>query len=234
VEHLDGFRLVRIDLLGHGSTGGAAADAPVQAAMVDAVLAGLGVTGATAVGHSFGADVAVELAERSERIDRLIVLAQAPDYSDATLPRAGVLVTVPVLRTLIPRAARLLAIAVGATAALRRGHPTPPGLAAQGLADFIALDAAMFGVVLVERRDRMAARALDEQIRASGKPALAILGGRDHFYGARAEQRYRAAGVQVQVLPDSGHSPHVELPRETAALIRAFLAAQPAAADQRG
>lgn len=224
VHELDGFRLVRIDLLGHGSTGGAAADAPLQAAMADAVLAALGITGATAVGHSFGADVAVELAERSERVDRLIVLAQAPDYSDATLPRAGVLVTKPVLRTIVPRAARLLAIAVGAAAARRRDHPTPPGLAAQGLADFIALDGAMFGVVLVERRDRMAARPLDEQIRAAGKPALAILGGRDHFYGARAEQRYLAAGAQVQVLPDSGHSPHVELPHQTAALIRAFLA----------
>src|SRR5579875_2025388 len=61
----DAFRLVRIDLLGHGSTGGPAADAPLQARVLEAVLAALDVDGATVVGHSFGADVAAELAERS-------------------------------------------------------------------------------------------------------------------------------------------------------------------------
>lgn len=232
VDQLPDFRLVRIDLLGHGSTGGGAADAPVQAAVVEAVLDQLGITGATAVGHSFGADVAVELAERSSRVDRLIIVAQAPDYSDAQLPRSGALATVPVLGTSLLGAGRLLAIVIGAVRALRSGPGAPVGLAAQGMSDFVALDGGMFRVVLLDRRHRMAARPLDAQVRAAGKPTLAILGGRDHFYGARAEQRYLDAGARVRVLPDSGHSPHVEVPHETAALIRAFVAEHAAAVEQ--
>jgi pimeloyl-ACP methyl ester carboxylesterase len=49
-----------------------------------------------------------------------------------------------------------------------------------------------------------------------------ILGERDHFYGARAEPRYRAAGAEVHVLADTGHSPFVERPAEVAALLCSF------------
>jgi pimeloyl-ACP methyl ester carboxylesterase len=79
--------------------------------------------------------------------------------------------------------------------------------------------------VLVTRRDRMAARGLDAQLREAGKAALVVLGERDHFYGARSAARYRTAGARVEILPDSGHSPLVELPGPTAAIIRDFLAA---------
>src|SRR6478752_3945668 len=75
------FRIVRLDLLGHGATGGRAADAPTQASMVDAVLARHDIEDATVIGHSFGADVAVDLAENSSRITRLVIVAQAPDYT---------------------------------------------------------------------------------------------------------------------------------------------------------
>jgi pimeloyl-ACP methyl ester carboxylesterase len=224
VPHLeDGFRLIRVDLLGHGSTGGPAADAPLQARVVDAVLAELGVTGATAVGHSFGADVAVELAENFERVERLIVVTQAPDYSDATLPRGRVLMTLPVLGAVLGRTFQALAFVVEAVAARRRGPRSGAELAAQELQDFRALRLRMFRIVLVDRRDRMARRPLDTQIRDAGKPTLVILGGLDHFYGARSAARYRAAGAEVQVLDDSGHSPLVEVPGEAAVLIRRFV-----------
>ncbi|NUT93848.1 MAG: alpha/beta fold hydrolase, partial [Saccharothrix sp.] len=63
VPLLDRCRVVRVDLLGHGATGGRAADADEQARVVAEVLARRGISGATAVGHSFGADVALSLAE---------------------------------------------------------------------------------------------------------------------------------------------------------------------------
>lgn len=226
---VDRYRLVRVDLLGHGSTGGRPADAPAQARMVSAVLDALEVSDATIVGHSFGADVAVELAERSPRVSRLVIVAQAPDYSDATLPRVGWLMTVPVVSAVLGRTLQLAALVVGTSSALGRGHPAGRELARQGLLDFRALRIGMFRVVLVARRDRMARRPLDAQVRAAGKPTLVILGGRDHFYGARSEPRYRAAGAEVRVLPDSGHSPMVERPEESAALIAAFAARVPVA-----
>jgi pimeloyl-ACP methyl ester carboxylesterase len=221
----DRFRLIRVDLLGHGSTGGPAADAPLQSRVAEAVLAQLDVAGATAVGHSFGADVAVEVTERSDRIARLVIVAQAPDYFDATLPRGRWLMTVPVLGAALGRSFQVAATLVGAASAFRRGHPSAGELAKQGLLDFRALRVAMFRVVLVDRRDRLAARPLDLQVRAAGKPTLVILGGRDHFYGARSAPRYLAAGAEVHVLQECGHSPLVELPDDSADLIRAFAAA---------
>jgi len=218
----DTFRLIRVDLLGHGLTGGPAADAPVQARAMDAVLAELDVHDATAIGHSFGADVAVELAETSDRIDRLVIVAQAPDYSDAKLPRGNAVMTVPGVSTVLHRGAHALGFAVNAAInAARRNRPGRE-LAAQALLDFQALRVAMFRVVLIDRRDRMAARPLDAQVRDAGKPTLVILGERDHFYGSRSAARYQAAGAHVEIFPDCGHSPLVERPERTARVVREF------------
>jgi pimeloyl-ACP methyl ester carboxylesterase len=218
----DTFRLIRVDLLGHGSTGGPAADAPVQARAIEAVLAELDVRGATAIGHSFGADVAVELAETSDRIDRLVIVAQAPDYFDANLPRGNALMTIPVVSSVLHRGAHALGFAVNAAInAARRNRPGRE-LATRALLDLRALRVAMFRVVLIERRDRMAARPLDAQVRDAGKPTLVILGELDHFYGARSAARYRAAGARVEIFADCGHSPLVERPERTAQVIRDF------------
>jgi pimeloyl-ACP methyl ester carboxylesterase len=218
----DAFRQIRVDLLGHGSTGGPAADAPVQARAIEAVLAELDVRGATAIGHSFGADVAVELAETSDRIDRLVIVAQAPDYSDATLPRGNAVMTVPGLSTVLHRGAHAVGFAMNAAINTARRNRPGRELAARALLDFRALRVAMFRVVLIERRDRMAARPLDAQVRDAGKPTLVILGERDHFYGARSAGRYEAAGARVEIFSDCGHSPLVERPERTAQVIREF------------
>lgn len=215
------FRLIRVDLVGHAGTGGRAVDAPIQAAVVAALLAALEIDTITAVGHSFGADVAVELAEHSSRVGKLVIVAQAPDYTEATLPRISRLVTVPVLGAALPLLARALATGF---ATLRRSQLAAQPLARQALADFRALHGGMFRVVVAERRDRMATRPLDAQVRATGKPTLVVLGEVDHFYGARSAPRYRAAGATVEVLAETGHSPFVERPAEVAALLREFVA----------
>ena len=222
-ERLAGrFRVIRLDLLGHGATGGTAADAPEQAHMVERVLARLDLEDVTAVGHSFGADVVAELAG-SPRVSRIVVLAQAPDYSDATLPRGRVIMTVPRVARLVHRGAVPLITALGRLAALR--NPAAAVLAGQAATDFRALDPDMFRIVLVERRERMVRRPLDALLRTAGKPALVVLGGKDHFYGARSAERYRRAGARVEVLADSGHSPNIDCPDETAALLGAFAVA---------
>lgn len=218
----DTFSIVRLDLLGHGATGGPAVDAPAQAAVVEAVLAELDIDNVTALGHSFGADVAVELAQRSRRVTRLIIVTQAPDYSDATLPRGSRVMTVPVVNAVLQRSAHRLGVIVNETIELVRRRRGGHELLAQAMADLRALDTAMFRVVLVDRRKRMARRPLDAQVREAGKPTLVVLGERDHFYGARSADRYRAAGARVQVLPESGHSPLVEAPADMATIIRNF------------
>jgi pimeloyl-ACP methyl ester carboxylesterase len=212
----DTFRIVRVDLVGHGATNGPALDAPVQARAVAAVLDHVTVSDATVVGHSFGADVAVELAERSPAIGRLVVVAQAPDYSDFKRPRTWSLLTHPVVGPIAHRAAWALGSLLRVT--LMRGNE----FAALGLRDLRSMNSAMFRVVLIDRRDRLARRPLDEQLRDAGKPTLVVLGRKDHFYGDRSAPRYRAVGARVEILPDCGHSPSVEAPDRLAELLRAF------------
>jgi pimeloyl-ACP methyl ester carboxylesterase len=220
------YQVIRVDLLGHGATGGLPADAPRQADMVQAVLEHLDLAGVTAVGHSFGADVAVELAERTPRVTRLAIIAQAPDYSDATFPPSVDLMTRRVLGPALAYSIKGLAGAMSGVAALWPGRLAGGQLVLQGLLDVRALHAGMVPIVLVERRARMAARPLDAQVVAAGKPTIAILGDRDHFYGARSAGRYLAAGARVEVLVGCGHSPFVEQPAQAAALLLDFLAAR--------
>lgn len=137
-------RIVRVDLVGHGGTGGLAVDAPVQARVVSAVLAQLDVAGATVVGHSFGADVAATLAEDDPRVARLVILTQAPDYSDATLPRGSEVTTKRVLGHSLVRAAQLLALTGGVALRLAPRRNTTRDLAAQGLRDLRAVHPGMF------------------------------------------------------------------------------------------
>lgn len=220
VPHLaDTYRVIRVDLLGHGRTGGPAADAPEQARMVEGVLADLGLDRVTVLGHSFGADVAVELDESSTRVEALVVVCQAPDYSDARLPRGNAIMTVPVLGTALHRAAPVI---MRAYAWAHRGEAGYE-LVHQAIADNRALNPGTYRVVLRDRPRRMARRPLDAQVRAAGKPALVVLGGRDHFYGARSAARYEAAGATVEILPRSGHSPTTEAPDELAAVVRTFV-----------
>jgi pimeloyl-ACP methyl ester carboxylesterase len=223
----DRFRVIRVDLLGHGETGGPAADAPEQARAVEAVLDELGVVGVTAVGHSFGADVAVELAQRCHRVDRLVLVCQAPDYSDARLPRGRTLMTLPFVAPVLHRLAPAII-----TMASRLASGVSRELARQAARDVRALDGRMFRVVLRDRPARMAKHPLDEQVRAAGKPTLVVLGGRDHFYGVRSAQRYAAAGARVEILDRSGHSPNLEMPGELARLVADFAAPEPAAGKE--
>src|SRR3954471_18694236 len=80
-------RVIRVDLLGHGCTSTATKlDAAVQAQAMSGVLERLGTKGATAVGHSFGADVVLAMARRTDQVARVVIIAQAPDYDCSRLP----------------------------------------------------------------------------------------------------------------------------------------------------
>jgi pimeloyl-ACP methyl ester carboxylesterase len=69
-------------------------------------------------------------------------------------------------------------------------------------------------------------RGLDLRMRDSGKPLLVIMGAEEQIIddpAARlAEYRATVPGVETELLPGVGHSPNVEAPARTAALILAF------------
>jgi pimeloyl-ACP methyl ester carboxylesterase len=216
VDELPDRRIVRIDLLGHGRTGGGAADTVTQAEAVAGVLRDRDLADVTAVGHSYGADVVLALAGSTERVSRVVILAQGPDYTDTAVPQVRFLMNRPALTRRLHTALRPTL----GTLARRVSQP----VVRQGLDDIRATDPTMLRVVLADRRATLAATPLDAQLATIGRPALVVLGGRDRLYGARAADRYRAAGARVEVIPDSGHAMPQEQPARVAALLREFTA----------
>lgn len=222
--------VVRVDLLGHGATTSQVPgfDSIAQAAMVGQVLDRLDLTPQTVVGHSFGADVAIAVAAADGCAARVVVIAQAPDYSAARLPRGSWLLSHPLVgpwlhrlatASSVNRASRF-AFAPGACAADYFDRPD------RRLLDYRAAAPALDRTVLVDRPLLLAARGLDEQLRDLHRPALVILGARDQLYPAEPTRAAyeRVPGVQVEVLADCGHSPPLEQPQATARLIRDFSA----------
>ncbi len=226
-------RVVRVDLNGHGRTGGdERLDPQRQGEDLTAVLDGLGVSEVTVVGHSFGADVAIAAAA-SPRVGAVIVVGQAPDYTTATLPRGRTLMTLPVVGRALHRSATAPAVLLIARAAFAPGYNVKAGYddPRQPILDHRATSVAMYREVIVDRKARMADDPLDAQLRRLGKPALAILGRRDQWYPVGpTSQRYRQAGIDVTIVDGAGHSPNIERPEQTATLVRGFLARVRAAA----
>ena len=68
-DELPDRHVIRVDLLGHGRTGGGAADAITQADAIAGVLHERDLHDVTAVGHSYGADVVLALAAATERVE---------------------------------------------------------------------------------------------------------------------------------------------------------------------
>ena len=207
-------RVLRVDLRGHGRTGGDDGfDAETQAAAVTQVLDDLGVDRVTAVGHSYGADVALALSRRAEKI---VIIGQAPDYSYATFPAGNGLLAVPVLGPLLHRLAPPAAVLRAMAYAFAPGYEVDPGW----VRDHSATSPAVARAVIVDRRKALAQRPLDEQVRDLGRPTLVILGRHDRFYDCvRTAERYRAVGARVEIIEDAGHSPQVERPAEVVDLV---------------
>ncbi|CAM3730582.1 alpha/beta fold hydrolase [Smaragdicoccus niigatensis] len=220
----ENYRVIRVDLLGHGFSETAKdLDAPAQAAAIIEVLDQLGVNDVVAVGHSFGADVAVELVTAG-RAAACVVIGQAPDYSYSKLPPALLPQVVPM--GLVHRFLPAPFVRLGA----RSGYA--PGFRISAVSDepnafvrdYSVFDPKMYEIVLATRGKRLAKRPLDALLRESGVPALAIHGDRDLIWDWRKTiARYRSAGIEVATVDGTGHSPNVERPVTVAGLIRDFI-----------
>jgi pimeloyl-ACP methyl ester carboxylesterase len=222
--------VLRVDLLGHGCSTHVAAGLgdDRQATMVLAVLDHLGRQPETVVGHSFGADVAIAVAEQGGQVDRLVLIGQAPDYGQARMPRGSSVLGHRVLGPLVHR------FAVGPTVNRASRFAFAPGTRAvslfdrpdRRLIDVRATAPAAYRAVLVDRPARLAERPLDRRLGDLGVPTLVVLGEQDQLYPVTGtRERYaRVRGVRVEVLAGSGHSPPLEQPDATARLIHDFTA----------
>jgi pimeloyl-ACP methyl ester carboxylesterase len=222
-------RVIAIDLLGHGGsekpTDGYSIEN--QAQLVAQALARLGAEGATVVGHSLGATVAVALAEQSrELVDRLAIIDQAPDndYGDGLdlLAQASF---VPVLGEALWRVKMDWTIRDGLEQAFAPGFDVPD----EFVDDLKRMTYEAYDSSPGAEDDYSEERPLDARVREAFVPLLAIFGAEDQIYDAReALAAYaNAPGARTELIEGAGHSPNVEAPAETARLILGFASAAP-------
>jgi pimeloyl-ACP methyl ester carboxylesterase len=230
----DGWRVIRVNLLGHGGSpcpkDGYALEN--QARLVGLACDALGVEGAVVVGHSMGAAVSVSLAEqRPELVRALALLDEGPDDSFATTPLMTKLGFVPVVGELMHRLALDPLVRDGYGDAFAKGFDLATGFAEpdQVVRDFRNMTYTSYSSSWAAEQAFLAAGRLDARVSRLGITTLVAFGTEDGFFRAPdSAQAFRAEGVRVEMLEDVGHSPAVEAPERVAALVGELAAASAA------
>jgi len=223
-----GFRLVSVDLVGHGRS-----DAPPDASRytmahaaddLAAVLDALGIGSTALLGYSLGGRVALHFAlSHQQRLWALVLESASPGIADPA-----------------ERAARRQSDAELADSILRDGlEAFVDGWQAQPL--FASQSRLPAAVLAGERRRRLenSPVGLANSLRGMGAgaqdcllprftelrvPALFVAGALDGRYAALARSMAgEAAGSEHRIIEGAGHTTHLERPREFAAAVGEFL-----------
>lgn len=232
-------RVIRIDLLGHGGSQKPSSGYEIseQAALVAAALDQLDVQGAVVVGHSMGFPVATALAQdASQLVDRLVNINSGPAGDSCELPFVAKLEYQPVIGQAMWRLAPDFMIKNAVEAAFAPGYDFESGFddPDQVVEDIRAMTYTSFKDSR-DAYDEFNDVSLDMRVRQAAVPLLSIFGTEDQICDPEESQAaYEAVpGARVAEIEGAGHSPNVEKPEETAALIEEF-AAEAVSALPRG
>jgi pimeloyl-ACP methyl ester carboxylesterase len=216
-------RVIAVDLLGHGGSEKPTSgySVPEQADVVAEVLGRLGVRDAEVVGHSLGGPVAIALAEQSpELVSSLVMVDSIPDTSYGDVGFVGELPFKPVIGQALWRIKPDFSIRDGLEVAFAPGFPVPDA--------FVEDVKRMTYSAYLGSHDAFDGytdeKPLPERGAATGLPLLAIMGAEEQVADDPREAlaAYRAAGARTELVAGAGHSPNVEKPDETAALVLEF------------
>jgi pimeloyl-ACP methyl ester carboxylesterase len=216
-------RVIAVDLLGHGGSEkpGSGYSIENQADLVAGVLGRLGVRHAEVVGHSLGGPVSIALAERSPQlVDRVVTIDSIPDDSYGDVGLIGELPFKPVIGQALWRIKPDAAIKDGLGVAFAPGFDVPD----EFVDDVKSMTYGAYTGSHDAFDDYTGEKALPQRAAATGKPTLAIMGAEEQIASdpRAALAAYRAAGAKTVLIQGAGHSPNVEKPADTAALVLAF------------
>lgn len=222
-------RVVAVDLLGHGGSEKPTSgySMPEQAALVAQALGRLGVREAEVVGHSLGGPVSIALTEQSPQlVDRLVIIDSIPDTSYGDVGFIGELPFKPVIGQALWRIKPDFSIRDGLEIAFAPGFPVPERF----VEDVKRMTYSSYNGSHDGFDEYTGEQALPERVAATGVPALAIMGAEEQIADdpEAALTAYRRAGTRTQLISGAGHSPNVEKPAQTAALVLAFNVKKPA------
>jgi pimeloyl-ACP methyl ester carboxylesterase len=220
------YRVIRVDLAGHGRSSSPAGGYGIaaQARRAGAVLDRLGVTQVTVIGHSTGGYVATALAEqRPGLVSALALIDTSPDL-DAVNDQGllGRLLLAPLPGRLLWRLRTEATIRKALASAFTRPIDIPGTIiqATMGMTHQALAATSRAGDNYLKQQSAPA------RLTALGLPVLVIVGADDKRWRSSSAAAYRAVpGARVELLPGVGHTPMMEDPPTTGALLLEFAAA---------
>jgi pimeloyl-ACP methyl ester carboxylesterase len=224
-----GHRVIAVDLLGHGGSEKPTSgySVPDQADIVAEALGKLGVRDAEVVGHSLGGAVAVALAQQSPAlVDRVFIVDTPPTHEEGDLGLVAKLGFAPVIGEAFWRIKPDFAVRKGLEVAFAPGYDVPDEFVADvDRMNFSAYDDSASGF-----DDYTKEEPLDRRMLETGKPLMVIMGAEEQIIDEPAkrlaEYRRTVPGTRTKLIAGAGHSPNVEKPAETAALVLGFAKAR--------
>jgi pimeloyl-ACP methyl ester carboxylesterase len=220
-----GHRVVAFDLLGHGGSEkpGSGYTPANQAKLVAEGLRRLGVRNATVVGHSLGGSVSVALAQNAPQlVERVAIIDMPPDNSYGDLGFIAGLAFQPILGEALWTVKPDFAVRDGLKVAFAPGYDVPDRFVEDAnRLTYTAYDESPSGV-----DDYLAEESLDRRMKETGKPLMVLMGAEEQIVNdpRRALRQYASTvpGTQTHLIAGAGHSPNVERPALTAALVLKF------------
>lgn len=218
-------RVIAVDLLGHGGSEKPASGytPPNQADLIAQVLGRLGARDVEVVGHSLGGAVVTALAERSPQlVERVVIIDTPPTHHESSLGLLANAAFAPVIGPALWRIKPDFAVRKGLEVAFAPGFDVPD----EFVEDVKRMTYTSYHDSPSGSDDYSQEEGLDRRMKASGKPLMVLMGAEEQIIeepAARlAEYRRTYPGTLTKLIQGAGHSPNVEKPAETAALLLAF------------
>ena len=214
-------RVIAVDLLGHGGS-----EKPEdgysmehQADTIARALEALDAPPVLAVGQSLGGPVVTALAERQpERVRGLVIMDSASRSEFVDLPLTARIARAPVIGPAIKRIVPDSTVRDELSKAFAEGFEVPDEL----VEDVKEMTFTAFRDSGTAGTDFADSKPLDDRIAGTGLPVTVIFGAEDRIVDPASADDYRdIPGAKVVVLPGVGHTPQMERPARSAALIRA-------------
>ena len=213
-------RVIAVDLLGHGSS-----EMPDdgysmehQADTIAEALDALDAKPDLAVGQSLGGPVSTALAQRHpDKVRGLVIMDSSSQTKYVSLPLTAKLARMPVIGPALKQVAPDSTIHKELSKAFHEGFDFPDSF----VDDVKAMTYTSFAESYEGGRDFTASERLDDRIASTGLPVTVIFGAEDRIVNPESADDYRdIPGAKVVVLPGIGHTPQMEAPARSAALVR--------------